>query len=135
EVDGWKGLVRFEVEGKGLDKKDLWGKSDPYFRISRKEGDTYTQIYQSNHIPKTLDPAWGPKQIRLIHLCGPSLSRSTQLLIQVFDYDLLKKHDLIGQFSTTPDELVKSAGREFELVNPSKVNKWGYRNSGRLRVV
>lgn len=47
---------------------------------------------------------------------------------EVFDWDRVGQHDVIGEFITTVDQL--SAGREFDLINPAKQSKSKYKNSG-----
>ena len=47
------------LAGSGLDKKDFFGKSDPYFCIykSREDG-TFVLVHKSEVIKNTLDPRW-----------------------------------------------------------------------------
>jgi len=42
---------------------------------------------------------------------------------------------LIGIFSTTVNELKSSPGMTFEVINPKKIKKKGYQNSGTVREI
>jgi copine 5/8/9 len=61
----------FEIMGRKLDKKDLFGKSDPFLVISRSvEGDTFVPVYKTKEIKKTLNPNWPKFQIPVVQLCN-----------------------------------------------------------------
>ncbi|KAJ3037771.1 Copine-8, partial [Rhizophlyctis rosea] len=136
EVKGFRHSVHFKFGATGLDKKDLFGKSDPYYIIFRGESDgSFSPIYTSPHLRKTLDPSWVDTTLRLVHLCGPQSDLNTPLRIEVHDWDRVKDHDLIGQVLTTPAQLLSSVGQELDLINPTKqAKKSGYKNSGKFKV-
>jgi hypothetical protein len=82
-----------------------------------------------------------PSRPLKVRTCGPirgwvdvNASRQHQTDVwlnpqfEVFDWDRVGEHDVIGAFTTTAGAL--SAGREYELVNPAKQAKAKYRNSG-----
>ena len=49
------------MKGVKLDKKDFFGKSDPYLQIYRVEpSGAKTLIYKSEVVANTLDPSWRP---------------------------------------------------------------------------
>jgi len=48
-----------------IKKKDFFGKSDPYFVISKtQENGTILKVYESNIIKNTLNPVWSDVRIR-----------------------------------------------------------------------
>lgn len=51
------------LQGRALDKKDLFGKSDPYLQISRDTGRGWVVVYKSEIIKKTLNPKWKEARI------------------------------------------------------------------------
>lgn len=133
EVKDLKLSVLFEFWGEDLDKKDLFGKSDPYLTISRRREDgTYIPVFRTEHILKTLNPRWKPQERSAQALCNGDVFKP--LRVECWDYNKLAKHSLIGQFDTTLDELIKSEGKYFDLINPKKSKKKKYVNSGRILV-
>lgn len=66
------------------------------------------------------------------NLCNGDLERT--LLIQVFDWNKLQQHELIGEFQATVHELLKNS--EFYLINPQlkAKKKAAYKHSGIFRV-
>ena len=52
--------------GKHLDKKDTFGKSDPYIKIYRGSKDgNWTKVHETEVIMNTLDPKWKPWETTL----------------------------------------------------------------------
>jgi len=92
----WSSLFIKVKEGKGLDVKDITGKSDPYIRIK----------YDLNNEPKkwktkakyrTVDPVWEDDNDLEI----PFDNNLHVLRVECYDKDFLGKDELIGQFMLT----------------------------------
>jgi hypothetical protein len=126
-------LVKMQFSGRGLDKKDFFGKSDPYFEIFKPQGQSgWTLVYKSEVIKKTLDPVWHQFQIDASKLCGGKFNAPLQ--IKVWDWDADGSSDLIGICTTSLDELAKGTKRDWELIEPElQRKKRGYKHSGILR--
>lgn len=63
----------FHLSARNLDKKDLFGKSDGFLRISRPTDAAFSQfvaVHQTEVVMKTLNPTWKPFTIPLYKLCG-----------------------------------------------------------------
>ncbi|KAJ3045163.1 Copine-8, partial [Rhizophlyctis rosea] len=121
EVSNLKQIAKFRFSAKNLDKKDLFGKSDPYFQINRVLDDgSKTVVYRSKHIMKTLNPDWKEDQIKLSTLCSGHVERP--LSIDVYDWDSNSDHDLIGSFFWSVQELL-SGRTTFDVLNPKKKGK------------
>ena len=84
--------------GTKLDKKDLFGKSDPYliFNQVKADGKRYP-VYKTEIIKKTLNPIWKEFTISLQKLCNGELDRP--LFVECYDWDSIGKDDLIGTFT------------------------------------
>jgi hypothetical protein len=79
------------VEGKELPTSDLFGgQSDPYVEFSHVKN-----VKRSNTIKKSLNPTWNEDFDFDIH------DLSSPLMIQVFDWDLGSKSDLLGKCVVT----------------------------------
>jgi len=123
-----------DITGKNLDKKDVIGKSDPYFVISKKTADgKWLKVYQSSIIKSTLNPEWPKVDVPLIQLNSGDDKRL--LRWDVFDWDKDSESDYIGGFEATFEEI--KAKKEFELINGAKKEKSEqkgeknkYKNSG-----
>lgn len=120
----------FRFAGKHLDKKDLFGKSDPYLVINKLVGDSSQSVpvLKTEVIMKTLDPQWKPFTIGASKLCGGDLERP--LYIECYDWNRSGSHELIGGFKTSTRELISGQKKEFDLIDPKKQKKSSYRNSG-----
>jgi len=131
-------LVTFSLEGKDLDKKDLFGKSDPFFEISRinVESNDFTIVYRSEAIQNTLSPDWRTVEIDTVRLCNSDHHRTLRFV--VYDEDSDGSHDLIGSFQTTLARLLQGPGPEnqYECINQKKKQKKGskYKHSGIVSV-
>ncbi|KAF1755625.1 hypothetical protein GCK72_012075 [Caenorhabditis remanei] len=131
--------IQFDVCGESLDKKDLFGKSDPYLNFKRKFDDGSSHLVHRTEVKqKTLDPRWATVQINTQTLCGKEGDRP--ILIECYDHDKWKKDDLIGTAQTTLNELLKGGPGggtvEILLTNEKKKAKKGdkYKSSGTLKI-
>lgn len=133
EVANNNDLVTFKLEGRKLDKKDFFGKSDPFFEISRVnlESSDWSLVYRSRVMDNTLNPQWEPVQLDTVTLCNSDHERS--LRVEVYDQDSDGDHDLIGGFTTTLRRLLQGPGseNEYECINEKKKKKSSkYKHSG-----
>eukprot|EP01133_Synstelium_polycarpum_P013427 gene13427-15823_t len=119
--------LKIRIGGTHFDKKDLIGKSDPYYTISKSSPNGFVQIYKSEMHKCTLEPQFSEVILPSAQLNGGDLQR--QLMFTFFDYDFIGKDDLIGHFTTTTAELL-SGHNEFDLINPKKKERPDYKNSG-----
>ncbi|KAF2364166.1 C2 domain [Trinorchestia longiramus] len=105
EVVESKEVVTLNFAATGLDKKDMFGKSDPYLVISKAVGNNhqFMVVYRTQYIKKTLDPVWKPIVIPAGLLCGGDDQRPIKL--EVYDWDSDGSHDFIGECYSTLAEL------------------------------
>ncbi|XP_020501032.1 copine-3 isoform X1 [Labrus bergylta] len=129
-------VVNFEVEARKLDKKDLFGKSDPYLEFFKQTETGWQLAHRTEVVKNNLNPTWRPFRIPLQSLCGGDLDKPIK--VECYDYDNDGSHDLIGIFETTMTSLKeasRSSPAEFECVNSKKKQKKkGYKNSGVVSV-
>ena len=127
ETNGIKSKVKFSTQCKMLDKKDIMGKSDPYFEVRKLREDKHAAlIYKSEVIKNTLNPTFKPFEVGMWLLCSGDIH--TPLKFDVFDWNMNGTPDPIGTFSTSLAE-INSGTEEFEIINPEKQKKKG-KNSG-----
>uniref|UniRef100_A0A6Q2WYN4 Copine-2 n=1 Tax=Esox lucius TaxID=8010 RepID=A0A6Q2WYN4_ESOLU len=124
-------IITLTLCGRKLDKKDFFGKSDPYLEF-HKQGDDgkWMLVHRTEVIKNTLDPVWKPFTVPLISLCNGDVDRSIKVLC--YDYDNDGGHDFIGEFQTTVTKMSEAQNSlEFECINPKKQKKKkSYKNSG-----
>jgi Ca2+-dependent lipid-binding protein len=116
-----------------LDKKDFFGKSDPYFILSRATGNgQWTVVAKSSIVYNTLEPTWPLITVPVRDLCNGDYAR--QLKMDVYDHDEHTKDDLIGTLKVTLKDLTTAVGQRtrFPCVNPSKMSKRNYSDSGKV---
>ncbi|EGC37249.1 hypothetical protein DICPUDRAFT_150160 [Dictyostelium purpureum] len=122
--------IILKLEGHNLDKKDLFS-SDPYFYILKENSTGYVRVFESEVIMNTLNPCFAPINLPLSDFNSNDMFKGIRF--EFYDYDKASKHDFIGSFDTTTDELLQGAKREFQLINPKKTSKSGYKNSGVIK--
>ena len=72
--------VSLTLSGKGLDKKDFFGKSDPYLEFQRcNEDNTYTVVHRTEVIKNTLNPMWRTFTIPSRVLCNGDHKRNLKV--------------------------------------------------------
>lgn len=124
--------VTLHFKAHNVDKMDFFGKSDPYFILSKSINNTWVQVYKSEIVKKTLDPIWKPFSLNSKQLCENN--HSLALKIEVYDWDMGTKDDFIGGFEFTYQQLSNKNCR-FEIINKKKQKKKKkYSNSGIFEV-
>ena len=78
------GKVQMNIVGSKLDKKDTFGKSDPYLVIYNKL--TNEKLFTTEIIKNNLDPVWRTLKLTLCET----------VRIECYDWDKNSAHDLIG---------------------------------------
>ncbi|XP_052780643.1 copine-8-like isoform X1 [Mya arenaria] len=133
ELGNCKEVIHLQMKGSQLDKKDFFGKSDPYLEFQRaNEDNSFTVVHRTEVIKNTLNPTWAPFRATARALCNGDYDRS--ILVKCWDWNSNGNPDLIGEFSTNLRELTRGPGptNAYEIVNPQKKakKKHKYKNSG-----
>ncbi|XP_010795093.1 copine-9-like [Notothenia coriiceps] len=120
-----------------LDKKDFFGKSDPFLVFYRSNEDgTFTICHKTEVIKNTLNPVWQPFTIPVRALCNGDFDRTVK--VDVYDWDRDGSHDFIGEFTTSYRELSRGQNQfnVYEVLNPKKKGKKKkYINSGTVTLL
>eukprot|EP00094_Tigriopus_californicus_P005011 TCALIF_04825-PA protein Name:"Similar to Gusb Beta-glucuronidase (Mus musculus)" AED:0.10 eAED:0.10 QI:0/0/0/0.71/1/1/7/0/1725 len=130
-----KEILTFQLAAEKVDKKDMFGKSDPYCVLSKSgpQG-SFIVVHRSETIKKTLNPVWAPVVVPVVDVCNGDYDR--QLKLEVYDWDSNGSHDFIGSFTTTLKDLSIAVveKKEFPLINSKKLSKKGYKHSGLVKL-
>jgi len=134
EIHNSNTVVTLQFSASNLDKKDLFGKSDPFFVISRSlESGKWDPVFKSVYIDKTLNPSWGEFTVSMQTLCNGDPQRT--LLCEIFDWNKSGKHEIIGSCQFSLQDLSMSVGKSWNVVNETKrQKKKSYTNSGILNL-
>ncbi|CAH8573025.1 unnamed protein product [Dicrocoelium dendriticum] len=132
-----KDELTLDISGQTLDKKDLFGTSDPFLAFYRiNEDGSRTVVYRTEEIKNTLNPNWKRIIIPTRVLVNGDIHRP--LVISCLDWNRSGRESLIGEATTTLDELVRmfqSGSKTLNLVHPKKARRRkGYTNSGTLHL-
>ncbi|XP_047289864.1 copine-7 isoform X14 [Homo sapiens] len=133
DISGNNGYVELSFRARKLDDKDLFSKSDPFLELYRVNDDQGLQlVYRTEVVKNNLNPVWEAFKVSLSSLCSCEETRPLKCL--VWDYDSRGKHDFIGEFSTTFEEMQKAfeeGQAQWDCVNPKyKQKRRSYKNSG-----
>nr|XP_037864046.1 copine-7 isoform X4 [Chlorocebus sabaeus] len=133
DISGNNGYVELSFRARKLDDKDLFSKSDPFLELFRVNDDQGLQlVYRTEVVKNNLNPVWEPFKVSLSSLCSCEETRPLKCL--VWDYDSRGKHDFIGEFTTTFEEMQKAfreGQAQWDCVNPKyKQKRRSYKNSG-----
>ncbi|RVE72643.1 hypothetical protein OJAV_G00039330 [Oryzias javanicus] len=129
--------IVLELEAKNLDKKDTFGKSDPFLEFFKEgEGGKWQLVHRTEVVKNNLNPSWKKFTVPLQTFCSGDLEKP--LKVDCSDHDSDGSHDLIGSFTTKVSELQKAAHGspvEFQCIHPEKQKKKkSYKNSGLVLV-
>jgi len=127
KITGKQRKLRFSVSGNNLDKKDVFGKSDPFIIISLNEDNgKQFKIFETEVRKNTLNPIWENIEIpvKTFNKGDPD----KVLTFEVYDWDKDTSNDLIGTFKATTNDLFVK--KEFEVINEELRQKGNYKNSG-----
>uniref|UniRef100_A0A674NJH2 Copine Va n=1 Tax=Takifugu rubripes TaxID=31033 RepID=A0A674NJH2_TAKRU len=93
-----------------LDKKDFFGKSDPFMVFYRSNEDgTFTICHKTEVMKNTLNPVWQAFSIPVRALCNGDYERTIK--VEIYDWDRDGSHDFIGEFTTSYKELCRGQGQ------------------------
>lgn len=105
------GKLHLSLRGIGLKNVEgIFGRSDPFFEIYAQTqspaGLTWHPVYRSKHIPNNLNPDWEPFTVDMNRLCDGDLDKP--ILIRLWDWQKNGKHNDMGCFETSVNELLKA---------------------------
>ncbi|XP_012672772.2 copine-8 isoform X3 [Clupea harengus] len=137
ELGNCRESVMMQFCGNKLDKKDFFGKSDPFLVFYRSNEDaTFTICHKTEVVKNTLNPVWQAFKIPARALCNGDYDRTIK--VEVYDWDRDGSHDFIGEFSTSYRELSRGQSQfnVYEVINQKKKNKKKkYLNSGTVTLL
>lgn len=137
ELNNCRESVMMQFCGNKLDKKDFFGKSDPFLVFYRSNEDgTFTICHKTEVVKNTLNPVWQAFKIPVRALCNGDYDRTIK--IEVYDWDRDGSHDFIGEFSTSYRELSRGQSQfnVYEVINQKKKSrKKNYLNSGTVTLL
>ncbi|XP_061815758.1 copine-8 isoform X1 [Nerophis lumbriciformis] len=137
ELNNCRESVMVQFCGNKLDKKDFFGKSDPFLVFYRSNEDgTFTICHKTEVVKNTLNPVWQAFKIPVRALCNGDYDRTIK--VEVYDWDRDGSHDFIGEFSTSYRELSRGQSQfnVYEVVNTKKKEKKKkYLNSGTVTLL
>ncbi|NXG72814.1 CPNE9 protein, partial [Baryphthengus martii] len=126
ELSNCRDIVTMQLCANKLDKKDFFGKSDPFLVFYRSNEDgTFTICHKTEVVKNTLNPVWQPFTIPVRALCNGDYDRTVK--IDVYDWDRDGSHDFIGEFATSYRELSRAQSQftVYEVGQGSGLGRWG----------
>ncbi|KAH9363693.1 hypothetical protein HPB48_002028 [Haemaphysalis longicornis] len=136
EVLDCKRVIDMQWYGQKLDKKDWFGKSDPFLEFYRvSEDNSYTAVFRTEVVKKSLNPTWRPFAIQMRQLSGGDEDRTiassaTTGTLTAGDlppprcvayHSVSRSHDHIGEFYTNVRTLAQGPGPANEYERNGKM--------------
>merc|ERR1712038_1248863 len=127
ELASNKEEVALAFRAENLDKKDFFGKSDPFMIISKGSASTgqFVPVHKTEVIMSNLNPKWKPFTLTCVKLCNGNYDR--KLRFDVYDWDSDGGHDFIGSFTSCmaelKDKVVDGGQAAFSVINDKKKAK------------
>ena len=94
------------VGAKGLPKADVFGSSDPYVKV-KWEGE---EVHKTAVVKNNLNPEWDNESV-VIRVRIPESDEQAEntepLLLEVYDYDRVGTHDLLGHATIPVNTLIR----------------------------
>ena len=120
---------KIKFRGHKLDKKDFFGKSDPYLVLYKYLGsDSWAEKYRTEIVMKTLNPEWKPLTLSSTKLCNDD--RLKPIKVECYDWDRIGKDDFIGSAEINYTQLT-TEGFQFQLWGKKKAKG---KNSGFIQI-
>ncbi|XP_041096078.1 copine-3-like, partial [Polyodon spathula] len=95
EISDNRSIV-LEVEARSLDKKDLFGKSDPFLEFSKQgEDGNWQLVHRTEVIKNNLNPSWKKFSVSLQTFCNSDFNKPIK--VACYDKDEDTSSDLIGE--------------------------------------
>uniref|UniRef100_A0A4W4ENU0 C2 domain-containing protein n=1 Tax=Electrophorus electricus TaxID=8005 RepID=A0A4W4ENU0_ELEEL len=123
ELSNCRDLTTMQLCANKLDKKDFFGKSDPFLVFYRSNEDgTFTICHKTEVIKNTLNPVWQSFTIPVRALCNGDYDRTVK--VDVYDWDRDGSHDFIGEFTTSYRELSRGQSQfnVYEVRGPNSLS-------------
>ncbi|XP_043572671.1 copine-5-like isoform X2 [Chiloscyllium plagiosum] len=137
ELGNCRDVATMQFCANKLDKKDFFGKSDPFMVFYRSNEDgTFTICHKTEVVKNTLNPVWLQFCIPVRALCNGDYDRTIK--VEVYDWDRDGSHDFIGEFTTSYRELARGQSQfnVYEVINQKKkIKKKKYVNSGTVTLL
>uniref|UniRef100_A0A674E9H5 Copine family member 9 n=1 Tax=Salmo trutta TaxID=8032 RepID=A0A674E9H5_SALTR len=137
ELSNCRDIATMQLCANKLDKKDFFGKSDPFLVFYRSNEDgTFTICHKTEVVKNTLNPVWQPFTIAVRALCNGDYDRTVK--VDVYDWDRDGSHDFIGEFTTSYRDFSRGQNQfnVYEVLNPKKKGrKKKYINSGTVTLL
>uniref|UniRef100_A0A8D8RDH1 Copine-3 n=1 Tax=Cacopsylla melanoneura TaxID=428564 RepID=A0A8D8RDH1_9HEMI len=135
ELAALKDEVVLQFSGHKLDKKDFFGKSDPFLEIYKStESNEFSLVHKTEVVKYNLNPKWKRFSIPIRTLCNGDYHRNLKIIC--YDWNVSGKHSLIGQFHTTLAQLSSGSGEQnrYKCIHPEKLarKKQAYTDSGEV---
>ncbi|XP_078276009.1 copine-8 isoform X3 [Rhinoraja longicauda] len=137
ELNNCHEIMMMQFCANKLDKKDFFGKSDPFLVFFRSNEDgTFTICHKTEVVKNTLNPVWQAFTIPVRTLCNGDFDRTIK--VEVYDWERNGSHDFIGEFTTNYRELSRGQSQfnVYEVFNPKKkAKKKKYIHSGTVTLL
>jgi hypothetical protein len=117
------------ITGQNLEDHSGWFRSyKPFFYLSRAmENGTFQRIYSSEFITNR-NPNWKYFELPVQVLCNNDYSRP--VCVELYDHHSNGNHTFVARGEFTLKQITEEGKRNIDLIDPKKVKKRGYRNSG-----
>mmetsp|Transcript_27206 Transcript_27206/g.48868 ORF Transcript_27206/g.48868 Transcript_27206/m.48868 type:complete len:369 (-) Transcript_27206:4389-5495(-) len=133
EVKGTLDSIYLELGARGVEDVDIITKSDPFLVFCKgREDGSWLKVHTTEFIANNLNPVWRAFNVPVQLLCNGDFFKPIR--IELMDHERSGRHQYIGATETTVNDLLLHDGRTFAFINPKRLTKKKYVDSGQLYI-
>ena len=126
-------VIMLQITGKELEvHSGIFHSFKPFFYLSRvMESGGNQRVYMSEHLGGKA-AAWKMVEKSMKDLCNGDPTRP--IIFELYDNHRSGNHDFIAATDFTIQKITEAGVKQFELINPKKKSKKGYKHSGIITI-
>uniref|UniRef100_A0A665VX98 Copine-3 n=1 Tax=Echeneis naucrates TaxID=173247 RepID=A0A665VX98_ECHNA len=100
-------VVVFDIAARKLDKKDFFGRSDPFLELHKQTETGWQLAHRTEVVKYNLNPTWKQFRVSLQALCGGDVEKSIK--VDCYDFNNSGTHEIIGSFHSTLSQIQQAS--------------------------
>ena len=126
-------IASLQLSGENIeDVSGFFSTFEPFFYLSRELENGERQRFYKSEYGEGTNVHWSPFEKEVKDLCHGDFHK--KIWVDVYDYKSSGDHHYVATAEFTLDQVLTCGTRSFKLINPNKLQKKHYTDSGSIRV-